>query len=735
MADERVWQIFDQAADLPAERRQAFLASACGDDAALHAEVASLLAADAGPGDEGFLHSPLVRQPALADTRPGPQHSEAPPWLPRQVGRYRILRLVGEGGMGSVYEAEQDNPRRSVALKMIRPGLVSPGLAARFARETEVLGRLQHPGIAQIYDAGVTDGGQPYFAMEFIHGERLDVHARQRRLDAAARLALLAKICDAVQHAHDKGVIHRDLKPANVLIDEAGQPKVLDFGVARATNAGFQSSADRTGTGELIGTLGYMSPEQVTADPASLDHRSDVYALGVLLYESLADRLPYHLEQLPLPEIARVILEQEPSKLGSIDSRWRGDIETIVAKALEKDKGRRYASAAALAADIRRYLNHEPILARRPSVVYQFRKFVRRNKALVGAGAGVLAALVIGFTFTLFYAFGEAAQRRQAVAYARLADDERLQALREAYRARIAAAAAALQANDVTEAARQLNLAPGSLREWEWRHLRSRLDESSADFKPPAGGKLALIASPDGPLLLSSTSTELRLADTNGRERFILPAPGNCSDFSLSLTPLGPRICAIGPQDTSIRDERGNVIRTLPTLVRIHLGPDPNRTALVSFNDARTASWFTLIDVPSGRELARFVGHAEQIYSLAFSPDGTRIASGSEDGTARVWEAASGREIAVCRGHSFKVLWVSFHPDGKRLVTASADGTVRQWDPATGREVEPAYEGHAGEVFRAIYSPDGQRIASGGSDRTIRLWHATGRRDAARSPR
>ena len=187
------------------------------------------------------------------------------------IGRYRILRRHGEGGMGTVYEAEQDNPRRTVALKVIRPGLVSPELVKRFSHEAQILARLQHPGIAQVYEAGMGEDGQPFFAMEFIRGMPLDEYARSRGLDAAARLELLARVCDAVQHAHDQGVIHRDLKPGNILVDETGQPKVLDFGVAHVTDADLLTSASRTQAGQLLGTLSYMSPEQIAADPAGLD--------------------------------------------------------------------------------------------------------------------------------------------------------------------------------------------------------------------------------------------------------------------------------------------------------------------------------------------------------------------------------------------------------------------------------------------------------------------------------
>ena len=280
---------------------------------------------------------------------------------------------------------------------MITPGLASPELVRRFAQESQVLGRLQHPGIAHIYEAGTatTIGGtQPYFAMELVRGEPLLAYADAHRLSVRQRLDLTAQICDAVDHAHQRGIIHRDLKPGNILVDESGQPKVLDFGVARVTDSDVQSTR-HTDVGQLVGTLAYMSPEQVLADPLEVDTRSDVYALGVVLYELLTRRLPYTTTG-KLHDVARTIQEEPPTPLGTIDHQYRGDIETIVATALEKDRTRRYGSVAALAADIRRYLRDEPIVARPPTALYQVRKFAKRHKPLVAGVAAVFLALVAG---------------------------------------------------------------------------------------------------------------------------------------------------------------------------------------------------------------------------------------------------------------------------------------------------------------------------------------------------
>jgi eukaryotic-like serine/threonine-protein kinase len=331
--------------------------------------------------------------------------------LPVTVGHYRILRILGEGGMGTVYEAEQEHPRRTVALKVIKPGWTSTELLRRFEQESRALGRLQHPGIAQIYEAATADGGfgpQPYFAMEFIRGDSLHAYVATHHLNARQRLELMVKICEAVHHAHQRGIIHRDLKPSNILVDESGQPKILDFGVARVTDSDAQATR-QTDVGQLVGTLAYMSPEQVLADPLELDLRSDVYALGIILYELLAGRLPYDLGR-QMHEITRAILEEDPRRLSSIDRLYRGDIETIVAKSLEKDKARRYASAAELASDIKRHLRDEPISARPASATYQLQKFARRHKAFVLGIAAVFVVLLAGIIVSTW----QAARARRA---------------------------------------------------------------------------------------------------------------------------------------------------------------------------------------------------------------------------------------------------------------------------------------------------------------------------------
>jgi tetratricopeptide (TPR) repeat protein len=332
--------------------------------------------------------------------------------------------------MGIVYEAEQERPQRRVALKIVRPGLVPAAVLRRFELEYELLGRLHHPGIAQIYQAGVDEtayGPQPYFAMELVEGQRLDEYVRSTQPALRERLVLVASIADAVQHAHHRGIIHRDLKPANILVTDAGEPKVLDFGIARAA-ADAMLTGVQTVAGEVLGTLRYMSPEQVAGDIAALDTRSDVYALGVILYEVLAERPPYELDRKSLAEAARIIHDAEPTRLSFATHAVPADVATIVAKALEKEKERRYSSAAELAEDIRRFLRDEPIAARPPSAAYQVRKFARRHKALVAAALASILVLIVGVAGTSWQAVRARRAERVAQARAQEAEVERAKA-------------------------------------------------------------------------------------------------------------------------------------------------------------------------------------------------------------------------------------------------------------------------------------------------------------------
>ncbi len=381
---------------------------------------------------EGMRRNDQLLGPLKAALKTGGAVSPRGEWMVgRRLGAYEICAVLGAGGMATVYEARQEHPHRTVALKIMAQG---PGRAAaveRFEQEAEVLGRLQHPGIAQIYEAGVADTGmgpQPFLAMELVRGKRLTEHAADAGLGTRARLELMLKVCDAVQHAHQKGVIHRDLKPSNILVDERGEPKVLDFGVARVTDPDLRTAGVHTVSGQIVGTVAYMSPEQAGGDPDLVDTRSDVYALGVVCHELLTRRLPYEVVGKPLSEAVRVVRESAPTPLSRIDRSLRGDLETIVAKALEKDPARRYAGVGALAEDLRRFLGREPILARAPSAIYQLRKLVARHRAPVGAAAAGLAALVLGLAGTTYGLLKATSERNQAMIAQRDAETRRVEA-------------------------------------------------------------------------------------------------------------------------------------------------------------------------------------------------------------------------------------------------------------------------------------------------------------------
>ena len=370
---------------------------------------------------EGWLHARehlrseaerLVRLAAGVTTRDDTARPSPP--------GFTIIGEIGRGGMGVVYRALQHNPKRTVALKVTRATLTSPNARKRFELETELLARLEHPGIARIYGAGVDpDTEEPFFSMEFVEGKPLDQHAAEHSLSTRQRLDLIAQICDATEHAHQKGVVHRDLKPSNILVIEGstgadGRIKILDFGVARATDSDLTITTLHTDVGALIGTLPYMSPEQAGGNPNDIDTRSDVYALGVVAYKLLTGRLPYDLDRKLVHEAVRIIREQDPTPLSSTNRTLRGDIEIIVAKALEKDKPRRYQSASALADDIRRYLHDQPINARPPSAAYQLRKFARRHRALVTGVAATFLVLLAGIGATSWQAVAATRARDQA---------------------------------------------------------------------------------------------------------------------------------------------------------------------------------------------------------------------------------------------------------------------------------------------------------------------------------
>jgi WD40 repeat protein/serine/threonine protein kinase len=723
VAEAQVESIFFAALEResPTERA-AWLDEACAGDAVLRRRVEQLLAAHPRLG--GFLQ-PEAR--AVESTAAMPL-AEAPG---TQIGPYKLLEQIGEGGFGVVFMALQERPvRRRVALKVIKPGMDTRQVIARFEAERQALALMEHPNIAKVLDAGATETGRPYFVMELVRGVPITNYCDQHQLTLRERLELFVTVCRAIQHAHQKGIIHRDIKPTNVLVtlhDENPVVKVIDFGVAKAISLQLTEKTLFTGFAQMVGTPLYMSPEQAQMNGLDVDTRSDIYSLGVLLYELLTGTTPFDRERLRTAghdEIRRIIGEEEPARpsarvstLGPagitvsanrksdaqrLSQLFRGELDWIVMKALEKDRNRRYETANAFAADVQRYLGDEPVQACPPSSWYRFRKFARRNTAALVTSSAVAAGVLVGIgsliaTVKLLAAVNaeikvEQKETRAALEREKDTNDELLRVLdreqRALYFQRIALAAREIEAWNVGRAEELLEECPAALRGWEWHYLKRRYRQEPLTFQEHAGMVPAVAVSPDGRSVASTSlvidAGEVRLREIRVWER------------------------ATGKQIHRLLAHRGPA----------HLGFHPDGKLLFSAGEDKSLrAW----DVASGTEV-RNVDMTAVAVCLAVSPDGRLLATGNADNTVRIWDAADFQELRTLRGHTGLVHAVAFGPDG-RLVTGSFDGTVRVWDATTGREVH-TLRGHAGPVFGAAFSRDGTLVASCGLDGTARVWDA-----------
>lgn len=410
---QRVKALFEEGKRHAGQEREAFLERACNGDVELFDEVRSLLRSDSQAGT--FLGTPAAEvneaflEALRVDIAGAQDETPCPTSVGTRIGRYRITAFIAEGAMGQVYEAEQDQPKRTVALKVLRRSLATPSALRRFQDEAQILARLRHPNVAQVFEAGThidgpdLGGGVLFFAMELIPEARTIIDfAKTRALSIRQRLELFRRVCDAVHHGHQKGIIHRDLKPANILVDLTGEPKVIDFGVARVTDSDIATATQETEIGQIVGTLQYMSPEQCDGDPHELDSRCDVYSLGAILYELLSGSAALNARGTPLHMVARLIREGPPRTLASFDPRFRGDLDAIVSKAMERNRDRRYQSAEALRTDIDRYLAGEPVEARPVSRWIRITRWLGRHPFPVSVGASaVIAGIVLGTSASL----------------------------------------------------------------------------------------------------------------------------------------------------------------------------------------------------------------------------------------------------------------------------------------------------------------------------------------------
>jgi len=620
-----------------------------------------------------------------------------------RLGDVTIVAIIAEGGMGRVYEGLQGHPCRTVAVKVIRPGLLSPAAAKRFEHEAHILGRLTHPGIARIYSAGVHDHRGcplPYFVMEHVDsGRSITAYAAERGLSIRGRVQLFRDACAAVAHGHQRGVIHRDLKPGNMLVDATGQPKVIDFGVARSTDGDLHLTTLHTAAGALVGTLQYMCPEQFDGSADELDTRADVYALGVVLYELLTGRLPYDLRRRAVYEAARVVKESEPAPLSTIDRHLRGDLDTIVGTCLAKDRTCRYSSAAELEADLSRYLRGEAIMARAPGLVDSLLRLARRHRVAAVAAASVAAALLATTAGISVYAVRAERERRIAVGERERADAASQEATEQLYVANLRSLYGCVEKRN-SRLGRSLEAdalaIAGTPPPLELQVLTGAFDDAVTVLQPGASPVTGLAYAADGATL--AVLTTLR--------------PG----------PPAPPPTAKRPHSRADRKSQpafflgtASVDRGKPCTLTLY---ETDRYGRVEGRATHMSSWLEDWLVSQGASVPGMADADAGPEILAATADGRLQAVQQVEG--RLCIQATGRdEPLVLDDHRGRVKAVAFSGDGRRIAALDPGGQLSTWDATTGRlTCRIGRPGEGIETFQ--FSPDGSRIATV-IDRKLRL--------------